>query len=538
MLGEGSASVAVPTHHNDLARTGANLHETILNTRNVNTNHFGLLCTRGVDDEIYAQPLIMTNVSLPGRGIHNLVLVATVNDSVYAFDADDPSVESAYWQVNFLGPHVVPPRNTDMTGACDGNYVDFSGNIGIVGTPVIDLVSSTLFLVARTKENGSNFVQKLHALDIHDGTERPHSPVTISASCPGHGVDSSNNIITFDPLRQNQRPGLALVKGTVYVGWASHCDWGPYHGWLLGYDAQTLQRTVMYNTTPDGANGGIWMSGQAPSADVEGALYISVGNGSVGSTTNPNDLINRGESLLKLVRSGSSLEVRSWFTPFNWQLLNEGDLDFGSSGVLLIPESNLAVVGSKEGKLYVVRRDNMGGLSGEKADTNIVQSLQVTATKPPNNVHGAPIWWDGPDKCYTYVWGESDYLRQYEFDRAAQKFRLPEYAHSPTKAPVGMPGGFLSLSANGNKRGSGIVWASHPLSGDANHEVRPGILHAYDAENVSHELWNSEQVRSRDSVGNFAKFCPPTVANGKVYLATFSKRLSIYGILKPTPNQP
>lgn len=526
-----SNSVAVLTHHNDPARTGANLQETVLNTRNVNSNHFGLVCVRPVDDEIYAQPLIMTNVEVPGKGNHNLVLVATVNDSVYAFDADDLEIKEPYWHVNFLRPGVTPPRNTDMTGACDGNYVDFSGNIGIVGTPVIDPESQTLYVVARTKEGGSNFVQELHALNLRDGTERPNSPVVIEASCAGTADDGTNNVVTFDPLHQNQRPALALAQGIVYIGWASHCDWGPYHGWLLGYDAQTLSRTVVYNTTPNGGEGGIWMSAEAPAVDPEGALYVAVGNGTVGTATDPRATINRGESLLKLGRNARGLKVLTWFTPCNWRGLNEGDLDFGSSGVLLVPGTRLAISGSKEGKLYVVDRDAMGGLSHSKTDTNIVQSFEVTPRKAPNNIHSSPTWWEGPNAAYVYVWGESDYLRQYELDGANQQFKLPAKANSPTKAPIGMPGGFLSVSADGKKPGSGILWASHPLTGDANHDVRPGILHAYDAENVARELWNSEYVRKRDSSGNFSKFCPPTVANGKVYLATFSRKLCIYGLL-------
>jgi hypothetical protein len=536
MLTAGSASatsnsVAVLTHHNDGARTGANLQETVLNTHNVNSNGFGLIGVRNVDDEIYAQPLIMTNVAIGGKGERNVVVVATVNDSVYAFDADDLGQTEPYWHVNFLGKDVVAPRNTDMTGACDGHYTDFSGNIGIVGTPVIDAESKTLYVVARTKEHGSNFVQKLHALNLEDGSERPKSPVTIEASCRGTADDGTNGVVTFDPLHENQRPALALTGGVVYIGWASHCDWGPYHGWLIGYDARTLERVVVYNTTPNGEEGGIWMSAEAPAIDSDGALYIAVGNGTVGSVADPRATINRGESLLKLGRDGPRLKVLDWFTPCNWKALNEGDLDFGSTGVLLVPEARLAVSGSKEGKLYVLEQDRLGRMSYGKKDTNIVQAFQVTPTKPPNNIHSSPTFWQGPNGSYLYVWGESDYLRQYELEATKGRFREENKAHSPTRAPVGMPGGFVSVSADGSKAGTGIVWGSHPLTGDANHEVCPGILHAYNAEDVGHELWNSEQVSKRDGVGNFAKFCPPTVANGKVYLATFSKKLCVYGLL-------
>jgi hypothetical protein len=468
-------------------------------------------------------------VNIPGQGLRNIVIVATVNDSIYAFDADDPAVTAPYWQVSFLGPNVVAPRNTDMTGACGGFYQDFSGNLGIVGTPVIDPATATLYVVARTKENGSSFVQRLHALNVTTGTERPNSPVIITASVAGTGSGNVAGLITFDQLRQNQRPGLALVNGVVYICWASHCDWGPYHGWVIGYDAVTLQRVVVYNATPNGSNGGIWMSGQAPSADADGNLYLSTGNGTVDNS----GTTNRGESFLKLTRSGTNLNVTSWFTPYNWLNLEQGDVDLGSAGLLLIPGTSLALSGGKQGLLYLVNRDNMGGLTTSMTtNDNIVQTFQPASGS--HQVHGGPVWWDGPDGSYAYVQVASDFLRQYKFDWAAGRFALPNYSHSPAAAASGQPGGILAVSANGTNAGSGIVWASHNLGGDANQAVRPGILRAYNAQSVTNELWNSEQLKARDSVGNFAKFVAPTVANGKVYLATFSNRLNVYGLL-PRP---
>lgn len=532
------ADVGVLTQHNDLARTGANLQETILTTQNVNSNKFGLLFTRVVDDQIYAQPLVMTNVTIPGKGVHNLLLVATVNDSVYAFDADSPATNAPYWQTNYTDTNhfIFPVRNTDMTGACLGSYTDFSGNIGIVGTPVIDPATKIIYLVARTKFSSNSvttYFQKLHALDITTGAEKSGSPVTITATYPGNGDGSVSGVITFDPMKQNQRPGLALVNGVVYIGWASHCDWDPYHGWLMGYDATNLQRVAVYNTTPEGEEGGIWMSGQAPAADTNGNLYVSVGNGTVGSTNgDPRDTIDRGESFLKLTRSGTNMTVASWFTPNNWSNLNIEDLDLGSCGILLVPGTSLALAGSKEGKIYVVNRDTMGGLSYSSADTNIVQSFQVTPLGVQNNIHGGPVWWTGPTNSFIYVMGESDFVRQFQFNPTNSQFVLPNFAHSASAAPTnGMPGGMLSLSANGTNANSALVWVSHQYTGNANQQVRPGILHCYSAANVTNELWNSQQVSARDAVGNFAKFVPPTVANGKVYLATFSSRVNIYGLL-------
>ena len=526
------AQVAVLTQHNDLARTGANLNESLLSTSNVNAKQFGLLFTREVDDQIYAQPLLMTNVDLGVKGRHNVVIVATVNDSVYAFDADNPAARAAYWQVSFLGPNAVAPRNEDMTGACGGDYSDFTGALGIVGTPVIDPASGTLYLVARTREFGTNYVQKLHALDLRTGAERANSPSLIAATCPGHGDGNRNGLLTFDSQRQNPRAGLALVNGVVYISWASHCDWGPYHGWLIGYDAKTLEQAVVYNTTPDGGNGGIWMSGQAPAADANGNLFICTGNGTVGRRGSPADLINRGESILKLTRRGASMEVTSWFTPYDWQHLEDTDSDFGCSGPLLIPGTALAFSGTKDGKVYLVNRDNMGGLSESRADTNIVQSIRVSRAGASAGLFGAPVWWGGPDGSYAYLWCKLDFLRQYKYDPASGKLLEPEFARAPASGPAPMPGGLLAVSANGKRAGSGILWAVHTLGCDGNHNTCPGTLHAYDAQDVRRELWNSDQVKARDAVGALAKFVPPTVANGKVYLATFSKRLNVYGLLE------
>jgi hypothetical protein len=522
-------AAAVLTHNYNNSHTGANLKETSLTVNNVNTNRFGLLYTRPVDDQIYAQPLIVPGVNIPGKGPRNLVIVATVNDSIYAFDADDPTVVAPYWQTSFLGPNVVAPSSSDILASPCGTFFNISGNFGIIGTPVIDAGSGTLYVVARTKEFGTNFLHRLHALDITTGTERTNSPVIIAPTYSGTGTGSISGTLTFDTLRQNQRSALTLVNGTVYVGYSSHCDWNPYHGWLLGFNATTLQPTVVYNTTPNGAAGAIWMSGAGPAADTNGNIFLATGNGTVGSTGNPRDITNRGESFLKLVPNGTNMTVVSWFTPYNYSTLEAGDLDLGAGGMILIPGTSLAFAGGKQGIAYLVNRDNMGGLSQTTADTNIVQSFQADT----DTIQGAPVWWDGPDGSYLYLWPSSTYLQQYKFDRVNGVLMLPVYSQSPTPAPSGHPGGFLAVSANGTNVGSGIVWASHQLGATAQGAVRPGILHAYNAQNIGTELWNSGLL-GRDNVGNFAKFVPPTVANGKVYLATFSNQLDVYGLF-PSP---
>ncbi|HEV2210224.1 MAG TPA: hypothetical protein VG167_15710 [Verrucomicrobiae bacterium] len=506
-LQAGLAQVAVLTQHNDNGRSGMNLNETLLNAANVNTNQFGLLYTLPVDDQVYAQPLIMTNVSIPGQGTHNLLLVATVNDTVYAFDADNPAVTSPYWTNSFINPpNIVPPRNTDMAGACGGHYVDFSGNMGIVGTPVIDPTSATMFLVVRTKEYGTNYVQRLHALDLITGQDRPDSPVIIATT----------NGVAFDPYKQNQRPALLLANGYVYITWSSHCDWTPYHGWVIGYSSSNLGLPPLsFNASPSGSQAGVWMSNQGPLADTNGNIYLTTGNGTFDGVD------NFGESFLKLTPSGNALARTSWFTPYNYSSLNGSDLDLGCGGLLLIPGTALLFGGGKAGVLYLVNKDNMGGLSGTTADTNIVQSWSVGS----HSFHGGPVWWDTAAGSFAYVWAaSSDHLRQYQFSRVLGKF-------ASTTGGSGQPGGILALSANGSNAPSGIVWAAINTSANANQAVVAGTLHAYSAVNVATELWNSDLIASRDTLGTFAKFVPPTIANGKVYMATFSNRVNVYGIL-------
>lgn len=509
-------TVRVLTNHNDNAHTGANLAETKLTTSNVDVDHFGRLFARPVDDQIYAQPLYVPNVVVPGKGQHNVVYVATMNDSLYAFDADDPAQNTPLWQVSFLDPAhgVVPVSHADVGGAC-GDYEDISGNIGILSTPVIDEASKTIYVVAKTKDNGGNQAYRLHALDITTGVERAGSPVAISASAPGTGGGSKGGTITFDPVSANQRCALTLANGLVYIAFASYCDTGPYHGWVLAYDAATLAQKAVYNDTPNGEEGGIWMSGQGPSADDDGNVYLISGNGDFDGNMPGGK--NFGLSFLKL---SPTLSVLDWFTPYNFAALNAGDLDLGSSGALLVPGTNLVVGGGKNGFVYVLDKANLGHWNAQ-SDAQIVQSFQATTA----HVHGSVITWNIPGSQQIYVWGEDGYLESYRL----QNGKFQPVGQSVMPAPDGMPGGMLSLSGNGVTPGTGIVWATHPLSGNANQAVRPGILQAFDASDVTHLLWDTQQNPARDDFGDFAKFCPPTVADGKVFLATFSGQLVVYG---------
>jgi outer membrane protein assembly factor BamB len=511
--------VSVVTQHNNNTRAGLNDHETTLTTSNVNTKQFGKLFTLEVDDQVYAQPLIAGNLSISGDK-HNVVYVASVNNTLYAFDGDDGTT---YWQKNFTTAGMRPPKNTDMTGACGGSYQDFSGNIGIVSTPVIDSVSQTIYFVARSTD-GTNFVQYLHAVNIISGSEMPGSPVKITATYNGSGDGNINNVITFDAQRQNQRQALTLLNGIVYVAFSSHCDWGPYHGWILGYNSGTLQQQIVYNDTPDGYDGGIWESGMGMAADSQGNLYVVIGNGTVGANNDPTVLTNRGESALKLTPSSSSLQVNSYFTPSNYQYLEDNDLDYGTMGAFLIPNSNFYFTGCKDGKIYLLNKDNMGGFSA--SGNQVQQTIQLNQDA---NMHCQPAYYKGASNEFIYIWAENDVLHAYPFKRNTNLLDPTKALVSTVSGPKGQSGAVLSVSSNGSKDGTGIIWASYASSGDAEHDVSPGILRAFDANNITKELWNNNQSPN-DASGKYAKFASPTVANGHVYLPTFSNQVVVYGL--------
>ncbi len=502
--------ISVPTQHNDNFRTGWNNNETELTTSNLRIDYFGLLFSLSVDDQVYSQPLVAANVNI-GNGLHNVVYAATVNNSVYAYDGDSGAL---YWNKNYTQSGMRVVKNTDMTGACGGNYQDFSGNIGIVGTPVIDNVAKTIYFVARST-NGISFHQYLHAVNITNGND-VKAPVEITATYSGTGDGSVNGVVTFDPQRQNQRAGLTLSNGIVYINWSSHCDWGPYHGWIMGYNASTLQQQIVYNDTPNQWDGGIWESGQGLAVDDTGNLYIATGNGGVNNLNGGKDF---GESAVKLTPNGNTLTVASFFTPYNYAYLNSVDLDFGSLGSLLIPHSNYFFTGCKDGSLFLLNKDNMGGFN--PASNNVNQQLSLNNANA--NEHCQSAYFNGGSSEFVYLWAENDNLRAYPYTSG----HLSNPTMSSVQGPTGQSGAVLSVSSNAGT--NGVLWASFAFTGDAEHTVSPGILRALDANNVTHELWNSDMVAS-DFVGKYAKFSSPTIANGHVYLGTFSNTVQVYGL--------
>lgn len=515
-----SAQVSVWTHHNDNARTGANLNETALNTSNVNSLQFGKLFSYPVDGEIYTQPLYLPAVTVPGKGVHNIVLVATMNDSVYAFDADSNAGSNAtpLWFTNFTNPAagITPVPAEDVQQ--NGNF-NIHGPIGILSTPVVDQSTGLVYAVARTKENGSYFF-RLHALSLASGIEKSFSPVTITATVPGSGYDSVGGMVTFNSFRSNQRTALTLANGVVYVSFASLGDIDPYHGWLFGYSASNLQQMSVVNLTPNGTRGGIWQSGNGEAVDAAGSVYLISGNGDWDGSK------NFGTSMLKF--NPLNLAVADYFTPSDYQNENQSDADLGASGPLLIPNTNLIAGGGKEGILFVAPTGNMGHLQSSK--TTQVQSFQAAQ----GHIHGAPVYWQGPQGPLIYVWGERSHLDAFHFNGTT--FDTVAVMQSSFPAPDGMPGAFLSISANGSAPGTGILWASLPLNANAESQDVAGVLRAFDANNLSNELWNSQLNASRDSLGLFSKYSPPTVVNGRVYLSTFSNQLCVYGLFAPDFN--
>ena len=507
---------AVTTHHNDNSRTGQNLSESVLNTSNVNVNTFGKLFSRAVDGQIYAQPLYVPNVPVAGT-TRNVVYVATQNDSVYAFDADDPTASSPLWHANFGTP--VP--STDVAPGC----ADITPQVGITSTPVIDTSSSTIYVVAKTKNTSDNSYHfTIHALDLVTGTEKFGGPTEIAAQVPGAGVESVGGTVTLDPLQQFNRPGLLLLKGIVYVAFGSACETWPWHGWILGYSASTLQQVALLNTTPNGSDGGIWGGGQGLLADSANNIYVMTGNGSFDPTTG-----DYGDSILK-ISTVSGLSIVDYFTPTNQADLDAADLDLGSGGPMALPGTSLIVGSGKDGVVRVLDTANLGQFSAT-ADNN-VQNFQGTTGYV---FQGAPIYWNSPNHGpVIYIWSGNDALKAYQF--ANGTFQTTPVSQSTVLEAKGYSNSVpLSLSANGNQAGTGIVWGAGAFSDNANQQTVTGILRAFDATDLTNELWDSKQNAARDDLGNYAKFSPPTIANGKVYQATFSNQLVVYGLLAP-PN--
>ena len=511
-------AVAVTTHHNDSNRTGANPNETVLTTSNVNVSTFGKLFSRTVDGQIYAQPLYAPNIVISGLGPRNIIYICTEHNSVYAFDADAPGLSGPFWHVN-LGPSLPAP--------VIGSFRDLVPEIGITSTPVIDLPSSTLYVVSETYENRAA-IFRIHALDLATGQEKANSPTQIQGSVPGTGAGSGGGLLTFDAFMQWQRPGLLLWNGNLYIAFGSHQDAQPYHGWVFAYDATTLQQTAVRCLSPNASAAGVWQGGVGLAVDANGFIYLQTGHGQMDANAGGSDF---GMSVVKL-DSVHGLAVVDYFSPYNHVALSADDIDFSSSGPVLIPGTSMSVTGGKDGKLFLLNNSNLG----QSHDTDqVVQEWQATYSlfsTGAGGFFGGTVFYNST----LYVWGRRDTLKAFAFNGSAfntnpvsrSTFTIPDaFSNEPS----------MSISANGTSSGTGILWAAHstnsvPGAGNpASASGNPGILHAFDASDLTKELWNSNQNTTRDYSGSWAKWSPPTIANGKVYLATFDNVLNVYGLL-------
>ena len=496
----------VYTYHNDLSRDGANTQEYALTTANV-TSSFGKLASCGVDGAIYTQPLWVANLSVNGT-THNVVFVATQHDGLFAFDAD--SVPCAtLWTASLIdAAHGATAGETSVPGNLLGNgYGDIQPEIGVTGTPVIDPVAGILYVVSKSVNSAqTTFYQRLHAIDLTTGNEKTGSPVVIAASVSGTGYDSSSP--SFSAEQENQRPGLALANGTVYIAWASHGDQDPWYGWVIAYqyNGTAFTQSAAFNSTPNAGRGGIWMSGAAPAVDSSGNLYVSTGNGpfDANSPTPPNN--DYGDSLLQLTKS---LGVNQYFTPTDQLADYNGDQDFGAGGAAVLADlpfgggvTHALVCGGKDGTLYVLNRDLLGGFG----DMFAVQTIALG-----NPIFSTASLWNGN----VYIAPTGGALVAYQFTSATANFGLVSMsAHS-----YQFPGATPSVSASGTQ--NGVVWALDNSSycTEQSTSCGPAVLHAYDATDLATELWNSS-TNPLDVAGNAVKFTVPTVANGRVYVGT------------------
>jgi len=504
------------THHNDNARTGQNLNETVLTPSNVTSAAFGKLLQYSIDGMAMASPLYVADVNIPGQGFHNVVYVATQHDTVYAFDADGRSA-SPLWRTSFLGSGV-----TSVPAGDTGECCDIAPEIGITGTPVIDAATGTLYVVAKTKEGASTYVQRLHALDITNGSEKFGGPVVLQANVPGTGQGSSGGNVSFNALRENQRPALLLNNGVVYISFGSHGDQQPYHGWVLGYNATTLQRVLAFIVSPNAEGGGIWQANGGPAADAAGNIYFITGNGTFNANTaNGKDY---GDSFVKVSPAGAVLD---YFTPHDQAVLDANNFDLGAAGPLLLPDQpgahpHLLVSAGKNNTIYLVNRDNMGTFH---ATDQIVQSLVNIfpfGTPEPGN-YSAPVYFNGT----VYFGPIADNIQAFRLNNGL----LSTSAASRSGEVFKYPGATLAVSANGNT--NGILWAVQ-RNGDCGVQVTcgtaaPGVLLAYDANDLS-LLYGSDQAGARDALDFAAKFSVPLVANGKVFVASMGK-LTVFGPL-------
>lgn len=502
-----SHSQDVLTYHNNNSRNGFDNKETTLTLTNVNSTTFGKLFTVPADGLVDAEPLYLSSVSISGV-THNLLIVATEHGTVYAYDAD---TGTNLWQITTLKSG----ETTSDKRSCS----QVSPEIGITSTPVITRPKTgnpVIYVVAMSKDGSSNYHQRLHALDATNGSELHNGPVDIAAQYPGTGDNSSGGFVIFDPAQYKERSGLLLVNGTVYLGWASHCDFRPYTGWIMGYNATTLAQTTVLNVTPNGNEGAIWNSGAGMAADSTGNIFLLDANGIFDTTLNSSGFPESGDygnAFLHLTTKGG-LAVADYFEMYNQSTENSFDTDLGSGGTVLVSQKDstgkiwqLAVGAGKDSNLYVVDRTNMGKFNSKS--NNIYQELPSAL---PNGI------WSMPAAFNTSIYyGPKDSpIQKFQFSNA----KLLTTAVAKTSNSFAYPGATPSISANAGQ--NAIVWAAE--------NTNPAVLHAYNAKTLA-EIYNTNQASNgRDQFGAGNKYITPMIANGKVYVGT-TNGVGVFGLL-------
>jgi len=508
------SSIDVVTYHYDNLRTGQNTQETILTPANVNSTQFGKLGEFAVVGKVDAQPLYLSNLSIPGGVTKNVLYVATEHGCVYAFDADSigSSASKPLWIASTKLPGEVPSD--------DRNCSQVTPEIGVTSTPVIDRKRGAIYVVAVSKNASGTYIHRIHALDLTSGAELFGGPTVVTAAYPGTGAGSSGGTVVFDPSLYNERPGLLEFNGTIYTTWGSHCDAGAYTSWVMAYSADTLQQTAVLNLVPNGSDGGIWMSGAAPALDASGDIYFIVGNGTFDTNLTSSGFPsqhNCGNCFAKIspISFSPPLSLLDYFTPSNTVAQSDRDLDFGSGGPLLLPDlmdasgttRHLAVGSGKDANIYVLDRDNMG-----KFNSGADNIYQLIPGELPGGEFGKPSYFNNT----VYYGAIGDALKAFPITNA--KLAMTPASQSPTN--FAYPGTTPSISANGST--NGIVWAVE--NGNS------GVLHAYDATNVGKEFYNSNQAgNARDHFAD-NKFITPMVANGRVYVGTPTS-VAVFGLL-------
>ena len=542
------SGTAVVTNRNNNGRTGATLGERALTVASVSSGEFHKIGTFHVQGQVYAQPLYVPRVPQPDGTVRDLLVVVTMHDMLYVFDADAPLKTRGrpvpLWTqslgtplpfnymsmafANFMvgeGVLTIPNLIPD-----DKAFYNIYPEIGITSTPVVDTLTMRVYTVAKVRTAAGAVALQLWAFDLATHSVVAPSPVTLQATVPGTGAGSIGGILTFDPRFQHQRAALLLSRGSVYMGFGSHQDTPPFHGWLLRYDAASLQQTGVWCATPDGQGGSIWHAGSGLAADDSGRVYAITSNGLL-----PEDMSGPRNMAQRFVQFSPSLGLLAAFMPADAVAKSREDIDLGSSGPVLLPGTRMVIGAGKDGVLHLL--DGDAGMASR-------QSLQASKKKDEpslfgfgfHHLHGSPVVWRSGGRTLVYLWPERDKLRVFQFDEGSRQFApaVPvqmSAVEAPLGFPIGisMPGGILSLSAYGSEPGSALIWASIPTRDDAMHAVVKGTLRVFNAADVTQELWNSDQY-GRDRVGRFAKFTPPTIANGRVFLATFSNAVLMYGL--------